>query len=96
MYNQDERTRREMKALQLLNEMFNATEQPRRHRVWTSDHSPFQTLDDLIAVAGHLPSTERTPGGRPVYRLTRPNVRALPDTGDNAPRWVRDLGRGDL
>lgn len=91
-----ESTKREIKALQLLNEMFGATEQPRRHRVWTKEHTPFPTLDDLIEVAGHIPSTERTSGGRAVWRLTRPDVSKLPNKTDNAPFWSRSMGRGDL
>lgn len=92
----DEYIKRETKALTLLNEMFGTTVMPRRHRVFTSEATPFPTLTELWEVAGRLPSTARTAGGRPVYRLTRPDVRKLPNTTDNAPRWVKDLGRGDL
>lgn len=92
----DEYVRRETKALKLLNEMFDTGTMPRRHRVFTQDPTPFPTLTELYEVAGRLPSIARTPGGRPVWRLTRPNVHALPNTTDNAPHWVRDLGRGDL
>ncbi len=92
----DESTRRELKALQLLNEMFGTTTQPRRHRVWTDQQTPFRTLDDLYDVAGRIPSTERTSGGRAVWRLTRPDVGQLPDMANNAPYWCRSMGRGDL
>lgn len=85
----NEVTKRELKALTLLNEMFNTHERPRRHRVWTLSDSPFQTLEDLIEVAGHLPSTERTSGGRAVWRLTRPDVKRLPNKTDNKPYWSR-------
>ncbi len=91
-----EATRREYKALQLLNEMFGTTTQPRRHRVWTSEATPFPTLDALISVAGNIPSTERTSGGRAVWRLTRPDVSKLPDHANNAPYWSKSMGRGDL
>lgn len=83
------RCEREAKALRLLNEMFNRTNQPRRHRVFTLSDTPFRTREDLIAVAGRLPSIARTPGGRAVYRLTRRYLDELPNITDNKPYWAK-------
>jgi hypothetical protein len=80
---------REKRALRLLNEMFNTTTPPRRHRVFTLDDSPFPDHDTFVRVVGRLPSIARTHGGRPVYRLTRPRLNELPNLTDNKPYWAK-------
>lgn len=86
--------KRQDKAWRLLAEMFDTNTCPRRHRVHTTDPMPWRTPDELFAQAGTIPSTDRTPGGRAVWRLTRPNVNALPNTTDNVPYWSDSRGTG--
>lgn len=86
--------KRQDKAWRLLSEMFATTTCPRRHRVYTEDHCPWQSADALFELVGTIPSTDRTPGGRAVWRLTRPDVKKLPNETDNVPYWSDSRGTG--